>query len=47
MNGTRSSFVTLKDQKEIIMNHPTARLKNPSKNEIGRISEHILEHRIS
>ena len=25
------------------MNHPSTRLINPSKNEIGRISKHILD----
>ena len=42
MNGTGNSFVTLKDHKENFMNHPTTRLKSPSKNEIGGISKHIL-----
>ena len=43
MNGTGNSFVTLKDRKENFMNHSTTRPINPSKNEIGRISEHILD----
>ena len=43
INGTGNSFVTLKDHKENFTNHPTTRLINPSKNEIGRISKHILE----
>ena len=43
INGTGNSFVTLKDHKENFTNHPTARLINPSKNEIGRISKHILD----
>ena len=43
MNGTGNSFVTLKDHKENFMNYLTTRLINPSKNQIGRISKHILE----
>ena len=43
INGTGNSFVTLKDHKENFTNHPTIRLMNPSKNEIGRISKHILD----
>ena len=43
INGTGNSFVTLKDHKKNFTNHPTTRLINPSKNEIGRISKHILE----
>ena len=43
INGTGNSFITLKDHKENFTNHPTTRLINPSKNEIGRISKHILE----
>ena len=43
INGTGNSFVTLKDHKENFTNHPTTRLINPSKNEIGRICKHILD----
>ena len=43
INGTSNSFVTLKDHKEDFTNHPMTRLINPSKNEIGRISKHILD----
>ena len=42
INGTGNSFITLKDHKENSLNRPTARLLNPAKNEIGRISKHIL-----
>ena len=42
MNGTSNSFVTLKDNKDNSMRHPTTKLINPSKNEIKRISKHIL-----
>ena len=38
INGTGNTFVTLKDHKENFTNHPTTRLINTSKNEIGRIS---------
>ena len=43
INGTSTSFITLKDHKENFTNHPTTRLINPFKNEIGRISKHILD----
>ena len=43
INSTGNSFVTLNDHKENFTNHPTTRLINPSKNEIGRISKHILD----
>ena len=43
INGTGNSFVTLKHHKENFTNHPMTRLINPSKNEIGRISKHILD----
>lgn len=42
MSGTGNSFVTLKDHKENFRNHPATRFTNPSKNEIRRISKHIL-----
>ena len=40
---TDNYFITLKDHKENFTNHPTTRLINPSKNEIGGISKHILD----
>ena len=43
INGTGNSFITLKDHKENFTNHPTTRLTSPRKNEIGRISKHILD----
>ena len=43
INSTGNSFITLKDHKENFTNHSTTRLINPSKNEIGRISKHILD----
>ena len=43
MNGTGNSIVTLKGNKENFINHRTIRLINPSKNEIGRKSKHILD----
>ena len=38
-----NSFITLKDRNENFTNHPTAKLINPPKSEIGRISKHILD----
>ena len=35
--------ITLKDHKKNFTNHPTTRLIDPSENEIGRISKHILD----
>ena len=46
INGTSNCFITLKDHKENFVNHPTTRLINPAKNEIGRISKSIL-HKIN
>ena len=37
------AFVTLKDHKPNFNDHPTCRLINPSKREIGAISKHILD----
>ena len=39
----KEAFVTLKDHKPEFQNHPTCRLINPTKSEIGIISKHILE----
>ena len=44
INGTGNSFITLKDHKENFLNRPTTRLLNSAKNEIGRISKHILQN---
>ena len=43
VNGTANFFITLKDHKANFLNHPTKRLNNPAKNEIGRISKQILD----
>ena len=43
VNGTANCFITLKNHKANFLNHPTARLINPAKNEIGRISKQILD----
>ena len=43
INGTGNCFLTLKDHKENFFNNPSARLPNPAKNEIGRISKAILD----
>ena len=37
MNGTGNSFVSFKDREESFIDHPTKRLINQFKNEIGRI----------
>ena len=44
INDTGNSFIILKDHKENFLNRPTTRLLNPVKNEIGRISKHILQN---
>ena len=43
MNGTGTFFVSLKRPQRKIDDHLTTRLINPSKNEIGTISKHILD----
>ena len=42
-NEEGNSFITIKDHKENFVNHPTVRLINPAKNELGRISKLILD----
>ena len=42
-NGKNEYFITLKDHKPNFKNNPKARLINPAKNEIGRISKNILD----
>ena len=39
----RESFVTVKDQKDNFENCPQARLLNPCKPELGRVSKRLLE----
>ena len=41
--ATKDCFVTLKDHKSNFSNNPTCRLINPSKSEIGIISQQILQ----
>ena len=43
INEESNYFFTLKDHKENFQNNPTARLINPAKNEIGRITKAILD----
>ena len=43
INGTGNPFFTIKDHKVNFTNHPTARLINPSKNKIVRISKQMLD----
>ena len=38
------AFITIKDLKPNFTTNPTYRLINPSKSEIGKISEHILDN---
>ena len=45
INGTSNSFITLKDHKENFTKYPTTRLINLSKNEVGRISKHMLDQK--
>ena len=40
----KQAFITLKDHKENFMNHPTCRLINPTKSELGRVSKQILDN---
>ena len=42
-NEQSNSFITIKDHKEHFDNHPTVRLNNHAKNEVGRISKLILD----
>ena len=37
------AFITVKGHTESFVNNPTCRLRKPSKNELEKISEHILE----
>lgn len=39
----KEAFITLKDHKPAFNDHPTCRLINPSKSEIGVVSKHILD----
>lgn len=39
----KEAFITLKDHKPNFQDHPSCRLINPSKPEIGVISKHILD----
>ena len=43
INGKNNSLITLKDHKENFNNNPTVRLINPAKNELGYISNAILD----
>ena len=43
INRPGNSFVTLKNLKENFMNYPTTWLINSFKNDIGKISKHILD----
>ena len=43
VNGKQNCSITLKDDKPNFQNNPAVRLLNPAKNELGRISETILD----
>ncbi|XP_067940660.1 uncharacterized protein [Watersipora subatra] len=43
ITAKREAYVTLKDHKANFVNHPTCRLINPTRSEIGKISKIILE----
>jgi len=43
VSASRDSFITLKDHEPDFVSNPTWRLINPSKSEIGIISENILD----
>ena len=40
----QQAFITLKDHKENFVNHPTCRLINPAKSELGKVSKQILDN---
>ena len=43
INGKNNSFITLKEKKPCFQNNPKVHLLNSAKNELGRISKHILD----
>ena len=43
INEESNSFITIKDHKGKFDNHPTVRLTNPAKNELGRKSKLTLD----
>ena len=40
----QQAFITLKDHKDNFANHPTCRLINPAKSELGKVSKQILDN---
>ena len=44
INAKSSCFITIKNHQENFLNHPKVRLINPAKNELGRISNTILDN---
>ena len=40
----QQAFITLKDHKDNFANHPTCRLINPAKSEVGKVSKQILDN---
>ena len=43
INGEKNSFITLKDHTKKFNNNPTVSIINPAKNELGHISNDILD----
>ena len=43
ITAKRQCFVTIKDHKDYFRVNPKYRLLNPTKNELGKISKHILQ----
>ena len=44
INAESICYITIKDHKENLLNHPKVRLINPAKNELERISKTILDN---
>ena len=40
----QQAFIALKDHKDNFANHPTCRLINPAKSELGKVSKQILDN---
>ena len=44
VNAESNCFITIKDHKEVFLNHSKVRLTNPAKNELGRLSKTTLDN---
>ena len=38
----QQAYITLKDHKDNLANHPTCRLINPAKSELGKVSKQLV-----